>query len=141
MNTNGQPQLSECSTFLFQHPRTFVVVVLAHELDIFINNAKHSTFLKRVTRDERRVTSLRHKHVGSQLVETLNKFLSSPDSPAKVSSPSRLHGSSRMATVRRQFGRAISTSNVASSFWISLLSCTCFVWRLHSCDEPQHPRR
>ena len=29
------------------------------------------------------------RHVGSQLVETLNKFLSSPDSPAKVSSPAK----------------------------------------------------
>ena len=52
-------------------------------------NAKHSTFLNRVTRDERRVASLRHKYVGSQLVETLNKFLSSPDSPAKTSAPAK----------------------------------------------------
>ena len=32
-----------------------------HELDIFINNSKCSTFLNRVTRDERRMPSLKHK--------------------------------------------------------------------------------
>jgi hypothetical protein len=52
------------------------------ELDIFINNAKHSTYLNRVTRDERRLTSLAHKYRGTQLIETLNKFLMAPDSPA-----------------------------------------------------------
>ena len=55
----------------------------------FINNAKHSTFLNRVTCDERCMTSLKHKCAGVQLVETLNKFLSSPDSPAKITSPAK----------------------------------------------------
>jgi hypothetical protein len=52
------------------------------ELDIFIRNAKYSTYLNRVTRDERRLTSLAHKYTGTQLVETLEKFLMAPDSPA-----------------------------------------------------------
>lgn len=52
------------------------------ELDIFIKNSKYNSYLNRVTRDERRIRSLAHKYRGSQLVETLDKFLLAPDSPA-----------------------------------------------------------
>lgn len=51
------------------------------ELDIFINNCKHGQYLNRVTRDERRISSLKHKYTGQQLVETLDKYLMAPDSP------------------------------------------------------------
>ena len=55
-----------------------------HELDIFINNAKFHEFLNRVTRDERRLTSLAHKYRGTQLVETLEAYLAAPDSPLRT---------------------------------------------------------
>lgn len=51
------------------------------ELDIFIGNSKYSSYLNRVTQDEQRLSSLRHKYTGQQLVETLDKFLMLPDSP------------------------------------------------------------
>ena len=51
------------------------------ELDIFLKNAKYGDFLNRVTRDERRMASLRYKYRGTQLIETLDKFLMAPDSP------------------------------------------------------------
>ena len=53
------------------------------ELEIFINNCKHSEFLQRVTRDERRVAALQYKYRGHQLVETLESYLMAPDSPAR----------------------------------------------------------
>ena len=52
------------------------------ELDIFLKNAKYGAYLNRVTRDERRQSSLAYKYRGSQLVETLEKYLMAPDSPA-----------------------------------------------------------
>jgi hypothetical protein len=52
------------------------------ELDIFIRNAKHFEYLNRVTRDERRLTTTKPKYRGTQLVETIDKFLMAPDSPA-----------------------------------------------------------
>lgn len=55
-----------------------------HDLDIFINNAKHSDYLNRVTRDERRQAVMEHKYKGQQLVETLTKFLMASDSPART---------------------------------------------------------
>ena len=58
-----------------------------HELDIFIGNAAHSDYLNRVTRDERRVRTLRHRYEGPQLVETLQRFLQAPDSPALSTRP------------------------------------------------------
>lgn len=54
------------------------------ELDIFIRNCKHSAYLNRVTHDERRIVSLRHKYTGQQLVETLDKYLMARDSPARI---------------------------------------------------------
>jgi hypothetical protein len=60
----------------------------SNELDIFISNAQHSEFLNRVSRDERRITSLAHKYHGAQLIETLQKYLMASDSPAtKTASP------------------------------------------------------
>jgi len=52
-----------------------------NELDIFINDMKQSTFIQRVTRDERRQRALLHKHQGDKLLETLNSFLMMPDCP------------------------------------------------------------
>jgi len=52
-----------------------------NELDIFINNMKHSAFVQRVTRDERRQRALLHKCQGDKLLETLNSVLMMPDCP------------------------------------------------------------
>ena len=52
------------------------------ELDIFIANSAHPRYLNRVTRDERRQSSLQHKYRGDQLLETIQKHLTAPDSPA-----------------------------------------------------------
>ena len=52
------------------------------ELDVFISNAEHSVFLNRVTQDERRLSSHACKHRKDQIIETLETFLMSPDSPA-----------------------------------------------------------
>ena len=41
-----------------------------------------SSSANRVTRDERRITSAAHKYSGTQLIETLTKYLQAPDSPA-----------------------------------------------------------
>ena len=59
----------------------------AHELDIFIKNATHGTYLNRVTRDERKLTSLAHKYKGNQVIETLETFLQAPDSPTMLPPP------------------------------------------------------
>jgi len=52
-----------------------------NELDIFINNMKCSSFVQRVTRDERQQRALLHKHQGDKLLETLNLVLMMPDCP------------------------------------------------------------
>lgn len=54
------------------------------EFDLFIANATHSVYLNRVSRDERRVVANAHKFRGSQLLETLTKYLNAPDSPLKT---------------------------------------------------------
>lgn len=52
------------------------------ELDIVISNAKYADYINRVSRDERRIASKAHKYQGAQLLETLQKILNQPDSPA-----------------------------------------------------------
>jgi len=52
-----------------------------NKLDVFINNMKHSAFVQRVTRDERRQRALLHKCQGDKLLETLNLVLMMPDCP------------------------------------------------------------
>jgi len=52
-----------------------------NELDVFINNMKHSAFVQRVTRDERRQRALLHKCQGDKPLETLNSVLMMPDCP------------------------------------------------------------
>ena len=54
----------------------------AGEIDIFIKNSRYPEFLNRVTRDERRLAVNAPKYQGRQLLETLNRFLMAPDSPA-----------------------------------------------------------
>lgn len=54
-----------------------------NELDVFINNMKYSEYINRVTRDERRVRANRIKYQGAQLLETLERHLMAPDSPAR----------------------------------------------------------
>jgi len=51
------------------------------ELDIFIKNLRYSSFINRITRDERRLKTLAYKYRGTQIVETIEKFLQAPDSP------------------------------------------------------------
>ena len=57
------------------------------EVDIFINNLTYSTYVNRVTCDERRLSSFRTKYRGSQLIETIQKKLLAPDSPALAARP------------------------------------------------------
>jgi len=54
------------------------------ELDVFINNMKHSTHVQRVTRDERQQRALLHKCQGDKLLETLNSVLMLPDCPGRI---------------------------------------------------------
>jgi len=58
------------------------------KLDIFIMNMKHSSFVQRVTRDERRQRALIHKYQGDHLLETLNWVLMMPDCPARLEATS-----------------------------------------------------
>jgi len=55
-----------------------------NELDIFINNLKDSAFVQRVSRDERRQSSLQYKYKGDHLLETLNSILMMPDNPSNI---------------------------------------------------------
>ena len=51
------------------------------EVDIFIANSLYPDYLNRVTHDERRVLAMQYKYRGTQLIETLDKFLMAADSP------------------------------------------------------------
>jgi hypothetical protein len=51
------------------------------EIDVFINNMKHSEFIQRVTRSERRDPVFASRYVGPQLLETIMRHLMAPDSP------------------------------------------------------------
>lgn len=57
------------------------------EVDIFINNAKHGTYLARVTRDERRQALYADRYKGHQLLVTLAQKLTASDSPALKNRP------------------------------------------------------
>jgi hypothetical protein len=57
------------------------------EVDIFISHLKHADFVNRVTCEERRHAHLAHKHRGSQLIETIMKYLMAP-ARATYSTPS-----------------------------------------------------
>lgn len=75
----------------YEQLRAFIANVTATldettELDIFLRNMKYSNYINRVTRDERRLSSMAHKYKGSQLVETVEKYLMAPDSPALAES-------------------------------------------------------
>ena len=89
------------------------------ELDIFIRNAKYNTYLNRVTRDEHRLSSMRHKYRGSQIVETLEKFLLAPDSPAlrDTSNKSKHVSSTQDKKVGSKFIRKFAKAK------INLLEC------------------
>ena len=52
-----------------------------NEIDIFLANSKYSMFLNRVTRDERKLTSFKHKYTEAQIVETCERYLTQADSP------------------------------------------------------------
>ena len=52
------------------------------ELDIFINNTKHSKWLNWITHDECKIATMAHKYNATQIIETLNTYLNEPDSPA-----------------------------------------------------------
>ena len=54
------------------------------ELDVFIMNMKFKDYVQRVTRDERRQSSLLYKCQGDHLLETLNSVLMNSDSPARA---------------------------------------------------------
>ena len=81
-----------------------------HEMDVFINNTRHSQWLNRVTRDERKTATLAYKYTAAQVVETLNTFLNEPDSPANDERRTALSttyrqpppGNNASSTTRRQ---------------------------------------
>lgn len=54
------------------------------EVDIFIDNAKYSTYLQRRTADDRRIASKKEDYRGARLVKTLDRLLLSSDSPART---------------------------------------------------------
>jgi hypothetical protein len=93
------------------------------ELDIFLKNAKYGAYLNRVTRDERRLSSLAYKYHGSQLVETLEKFLMAPDSPVlQERAESRNRKPFRATTPSRPFRRALAPVNALA--YISSADCS-----------------
>jgi len=51
------------------------------ELDVFNDHMKHSAFVQRVTRDERRQHALLHKYQGDKSHEMLISVLMMPDCP------------------------------------------------------------
>lgn len=65
------------------------------ELDIFIGNTKYRDYLIRVTREERRQPAMAHKFKGPQLLETLQKHLKAPDSPALIATSKTLSYNSK----------------------------------------------
>jgi len=80
------------------------------ELDIFIMNTKHSAFVQRVTRDERRQRALIHKHQGDHLLETLNSVLMMPDCPARNEATSTSRPIRSLATPHREATAGCRTS-------------------------------
>ena len=85
------------------------------ELDVFLKNARYGTYLNRVTRDERCLSSLDYKYRGSQLVETLEKFLMAPDSPAVIERSNRRKDVRGTTTSNaRPFRRALAPVNALS---------------------------
>jgi hypothetical protein len=74
------------------------------EVDIFINNLTYSTYVNRVTCDERRLSSFRTKYRGSQLIETIQKKLLAPDSPA-LAARAPVPAPANSSTARPPFAR------------------------------------
>jgi len=82
------------------------------ELDIFINNMKHSTFVQHVTRDERRQRSLLHKYQGDKLHETLNSALMMPDCPGRDEAISTSRAARQVSTPPREATTGARTSQI-----------------------------
>jgi hypothetical protein len=82
------------------------------ELDVFITNAKYGAYLNRNTRDERKITSLRHKYTSAQIVETLETLLQAPDSPMvyDLGPPVRAYTPRQPARPTQQRGNRLSTA-------------------------------
>jgi len=80
------------------------------ELDMFINNMKYSTFVQRVTRDERRQRSLLHKCQGDKLLETLNSVLMMPDCPGRDEAVSTSRAAHQVSTPPREATTGARTS-------------------------------
>jgi len=82
------------------------------ELDIFINNMKHSTFVQRVTQDERQQGSLLHKYQGDKLFETLNSVLMMPDCPGRNEAISTSRAVCQVSTPLREATAGTQTSQI-----------------------------
>jgi len=82
------------------------------ELDIFINNMKHSSFVQHITRDERLQRTMIHKHQGDQLLETLNSVLRMPDCPARLEATSTSRPVRALTTPTREATSGIRTSQI-----------------------------
>jgi len=82
------------------------------ELDMFINNMKHSTFVQRVTRDERRQRSLILKCQGDKLLETLNSVLMMPDCPGRNEAVSTSRAVRQVSTPPRETTTGTPSSRI-----------------------------
>jgi len=84
------------------------------ELDVFIKNMKHSTFVQRVTRDERQQRVMLHKHQGDKLLETLNSVLMSPDCPGRMEVMNESRAARTVSTPPRETTTGARTSQILS---------------------------
>jgi len=55
-----------------------------NQLDIFTNGLKDSAFVQRISRDERRQSSMQYKYKGDHLLETINLIIMMPDNPSNL---------------------------------------------------------
>jgi hypothetical protein len=83
------------------------------EVNIFIQGAQYATYLNRVTREERKQTTMQYKYEESNLVETLQALLLEPDSPAMLESLSRARVTERPKTYPVQQQRRVHSLDVS----------------------------
>ena len=84
-----------------------------NQVDLFIDRARYSDFLHRVTREERANPMKRYKYRGLQLVETLRTKLALPDSPALLDSNKVNSGSPKVSGIpppKKHFTRSTRRS-------------------------------
>jgi len=73
---------------------------------------KYSTFVHRVTQDERRQRSLLHKYQGDKLLETLTSVLMMPDCPGRDEAISTSRAARQVTTPPREAATGTRTSQI-----------------------------